>query len=342
MTTSKKQEFHNPFNSVSLLHFLWKWRKFITIITGAAVIVSVVVSLLIDNKFESKVIMFPTSTNSISKALVSDNFGLKQDIMEFGEEEQAEQLLQVLNSSLIRDRIVEKFDLYSHYEISPDAKLRQTRLQQQYSNNINFSRTKYMAVEISVLDKDPQMAADIANAISALLDSVMNDMQKERAQRGFEIVEQTYLSLQADIASMEDSLAWLRTKGVYDYESQSERIFEAMSKEIASGNQRGIQALQSQLDTLAKYGGYSVSLRDALEHEKKQLSVIKQKYEEARIDATEFMPHKFVVDRAYKAEKKTYPKRSLIVIISTFSTFFLSIIALIIFENIKTFIQEKQ
>lgn len=338
MTNQKNQEsVNNLFNSVTILYFLWRWRKLLIIITLASAIISAAVSLLITPKFQSKVIMFPTSTNSISKALIADNYGDKKDIMEFGEEEQAEQLLQVLHSSLIRDRVVEKFDLFTHYKIDPKSKFRQTKLIQQYNGNIKFTRTKYMAVEISVMDKDPQMAADIANDIASLLDSVMNDMQKERAVKAYKIVEQTYSKLLHDINSMEDSLAWIRSKGVFDYESQSERIFEALSKEVARGNSPGIRALQAELDTLAKYGGVYVSLRDALEHEKKQLAGIKLKYEEAKIDAEEFLPHKFIVDRAYKAEKKSYPVRWLIVIVSTFSTFFLALIGIVIFENIKKF-----
>ncbi len=336
-----KQNVSNPFNSVSIIFFLWKWRKILLIIGIATVIISSMISLLITPKFESKVVMFPTSTNSISKALIAENYGPKKDIMEFGEEEQAEQLLQVLHSSLIRDKIVKKFNLFEHYKIGSDSKFRQTRLIQEYSSNIKFSRTKYMAVEISVRDKDPQMAADIANEIAALLDSVMNDMQKERAVQAFRIVEQTYNNLQNRINKMEDSLAWLRGKGVFDYESQSERLIETLSKEVALGNTRGIKALQQQLDTLAKYGGAYVSLRDALEYEKKQLVDIKLKYEEAKIDAQEFLPHKFIVDRAYKAEKKSFPVRWLIVVVSTISTFFLTLIGIVIFENIKQYNSEK-
>jgi len=307
------------------------------IITGATIVISSVVSLLITPKYESRVVMFPTSTNSISKALIAENFGSEKDIMEFGEEEQAEQLLQVLNSSLIRDRIVEKYDLFTHYEISPDSRYKNTLLIKEYAGNIKFNRTKYMAVEILVMDKDPQMAADIANDIAELLDSVMNNMQKERAIKAFQIVENTYNKMQADINKMEDSLSWIRSKGVYDYESQTERLIETMSREIASGNARGVQALQNQLDSIAKYGGAYVSLRDALEHEKKQLVYMKLKYEEAKIDAVEILPHKFIVDRAFKAEKKSYPVRWLIVIVSTISTFFLALIGIIIFENIKSF-----
>lgn len=340
MTSKIPQNQENNFNSISLLLFLWKWRKFLLIILGGAIVVSSVVSLMITPKYQSRVIMFPTSTNSISKALISDNSGPDQDIMEFGEEEQAEQLLQVLSSSIIRDKIIEKYDLMTHYEIDPESRYKLTNLHTEYNSNIKFNRTKYMAVEITVMDKDPQIAADIANDIAALLDSVMNDMQKERSVKAFQIVERTYLDLEAHIVKMEDSLSWLRSRGIHDYESQSERMFEALSKEYAKGNVAGINALESQLDTLAKYGGAYVSIRDALEYDKKQLSEMKLKYEEAKIDAQEFLPHKFIVDRAYKAEKKAYPVRWLIVAVSTFSTFFLALIGLILFQNISQFIKK--
>ena len=38
--------------------------------------------------------------------------------MDFGEEEQAEQLVQILQSAQIKDLIVEKFDLMKHYNIA--------------------------------------------------------------------------------------------------------------------------------------------------------------------------------------------------------------------------------
>lgn len=335
MTNNNQVEKGMNFNSVPLILFFWKWRKLLVIITSSAAIISLIVSLLITPKFQSKVVMFPTSSNSISKALISTSFGLKQDIMEFGEEEQAEQLLQVLHSSIIRDRIIEKYDLYTHYEIPETAKFRRTKMTKMYNSNIQFSRTKFMAVEISVMDKDPQMAADIANDISELLDTLMNQMQKERSLKAFHIVEKTYNDLLKNVSDMEDTLAFLRSKGVFDYESQSERLFEALSKEVAKGNKQGIAAFEDQLNTLAVYGGRYVSIRDALDHDKKQLSEIKLKYEEAKIDAEEVLPHKFIVDRAYKSEKKVYPIKSLIVIISTLTTFLLAIVAIIIYENFK-------
>ncbi len=324
------------FDSTNLGVFLYAWRKHLIIVAVAACLLSVLFSSpwFITPLYKSSVILFPVSSNSVSKALLSDQPSAKTDILEFGEDEQTEQMLQILNSGIIRDKVVEKFDLMSHYEINPKSKFKNTLLIRQYEDNITFRRTEFMAVKITVLDKDPQMAADIANTISELLDSTKNSMQRERAVKGFKIVEKEYLNLQSEIAAMEDSLARIREMGVFDYETQSEMMNQQLAVEIARGNQRGIDALNKKLDVLAKYGGAYVSIRDQLEHEKKQLSSIKAKYEEAKVDATENLPQKFVVESAFKAEKKSYPIRWVIVLVSLIASFLLAVLVIISIEKL--------
>jgi capsular polysaccharide biosynthesis protein len=328
-------------NALSLFSFLWKWRRLILILTISAAIVSAGATYLITPKYKSKVILFPTSTNSISKALISENSDNKSDILEIGKEEQGEQLLQILNSNKIRDEIINRFNLMKHYDIDENSKYKYTKLIKEYEQNITFKRTEFMAVEISVLDKDPQMAADIANAISDILDSTKNLIQKERAQKGFEIVKNTYETLVKEIDLLSDSLRKIREKGVHDYETQSEMINQELAIQIGKGNDKGVARLKAQLDTLAKYGGTYVTIRNLLTYKIGQLAGIKAKYEEARVDAQEYFPQKFVVDRAYKAEKKSTPVRWLIVVISTFSAFLLTIFSLIFYENVYTNLKTK-
>jgi uncharacterized protein involved in exopolysaccharide biosynthesis len=328
---------NNNFNSTGFILFLYKWKKLLLIIGVVAICASILFSssFFITPKYKSTVIMFPTSTNSISKALMNDNNGGKQDILEFGAEEQAEQLLQILNSNKIRARIIQKYNLVDHYEINPDSKYRNTYLFKEYENNISFRRTEFMAVEIEVLDKDPQMAADIANDIAALLDSTKNAMQKERAEKGFKIVETEYNKLKTEVKQMEDSLSELRKLGVNDYETQAEAYNTQLAIAYSHNNITGAKALEDKLKTLSEYGGSYVSLRDALEYEKKQLSVLKTKYEEAKVDAEQELPCKFIVNSAYKAEKKSYPIRWLIVVVSTISVLLLAVLAIIILENLR-------
>lgn len=325
----------NDFNSANFILFLYKWRRLLLIIGVVAIGASALFSFFITPKYKATVIMFPTSTNSISKALMTENYGGKQDILEFGAEEQAEQLLQILNSNKIRARIIQKYNLLEHYDIKPDSKFKNTLLFNEYESNISFRRTEFMAVEIEVLDKDPQMAADIANDIAALLDSTKNTMQKERAIKGYKIVETEYNKLKTETKEMEDSLTELRKMGVNDYETQAEAYNTQLAIALSHNNLTGARALEEKIKTLSEFGGAYVSLRDALEYEKKQLSELKTKYEEAKVDAEQELPCKFIVNSAYKAEKKSYPIRWLIVVGSTLSALLLAVLAIVVVENIK-------
>src|SRR5205807_790370 len=102
-------------------------------------------------KYESSVVLFPASTSSISKAIMEDHPGDKQDMSAIGGEEQAEQLLQMLNSHEIRDAIITKYHLMDHYRINADQSYPYTALYKEYNDNITFQRTEFMAVRIVVM-----------------------------------------------------------------------------------------------------------------------------------------------------------------------------------------------
>ncbi len=329
---------NNPYSAIKLILFFWSKKTLLISVTVIAILSSTIFSssLFIPPKFKSTVVLFPTATNSISRALLSNNQGYKQDLLQFGEEENAEQLLQILNSSKIRNRIVKKYNLMKHYDIDEKGKYKRTLLMKEYESNIKYRRTENMAVEISVLDTDPDTAALIANNISALLDTVKIQMQKRRAYKGYLIVKKEHETLKKNIRIKEDSLTKLRELGVQDYETQSEMINRQLAIEIAKNkNSTAVKALNSKMEILAKYGGPYVSLRDALEHDKKRFSEVSEKFDKARIDAEEQLPQTFIVDRAFPAEKKTYPIRWIIVAVSTLSTLLLTMFVLVMVEGFK-------
>lgn len=336
MTDQFNQEsFKKELNSVNLFYLLIKWRLPLIIITSVSILAAVIFSspFFIKPKFKSSVIMFPVATNSISKVLISQNTGIKEDILGIGEEEQAEQMLQMLNSNLIRDRVIEKYNLFEHYRISKDSKHKYTRLHREYENNVKFRRTEYMAVKITVFDTDPQVAADMANDIAALLDSTRIIMQKDRAVKAFQIVNEEYVSLEQEIASIVGSLRYLGSKGINDYERQAEVLNQQLAISLSQNNQSAVRAIQQKLDTLGKYGGEFLSLKNALEFKTEQLTLLKTKYQEAKVDAEQFLPQKFIVNSAYKAEVKSYPIRWIIVVVTAFIVFFTAILTIIIVEN---------
>ena len=190
-----------------------------------------------------------------------------------------------------------------------------------------------MAVQIQVLDHDAKLAAEMANDIVKLIDTVKTNIQRQRAYEGLKIITDEYERLKAEVLEMENSLTQLREKGVHDYESQAEMINQQLAIEIGEGNQDAVKRLEKRLDVLAKYGGGYVALRDALIFDRELLSILKEKKQEASIDANKLLPQSFVISEAYVAEKKSYPKRMILVLTITISVLFFSMLSILFFES---------
>lgn len=333
----------DTFNSKYLCKLLVEYRKSVLIILIAAALLAVLFSspFFITPLYKSTVILYPTSSNSISKVLISTTYQSNKDILEFGESEQTEQMLQVLNSNRIRDKVISRYNLMEHYGIKPTSKYPFTKLNKLYDSRIKFRRTEYNAVKITVLDADAALAAQIANDIAELFDSTMNSMQKEVAVKAFKLVETEYNSLCAEMATLEDSLNTLRRLGVFDYESQVEMLSQQLAVELGKSNTQGVKNIQEQLDILAQYGGAYYAITEKLDHDRLQLSLVKTKYEEAKVDATEDIPHKFVVTSAFKAEHKDYPIRWIIVLLTVAATFLLLIILLALLDRYGGFFRQQ-
>lgn len=331
----QSQDDSYSFDSSNLLVFLFRWKWPLLVMSLLAAIVASVVSLLIQEKFQSTVILFPAKSSSVSKSVMTEDPTGKASIMAFGEEEEAEQVLQILNSDQIRGAIMWKYNLMDHYEIDRDGEHPNANLVEEYKSNISFKRTEFESVRIDVLDHSKDTAALIANDIAMLLDSTKNRMQRERAAEALKVIEREYLELDSYLGELEDSLASLAALGVHNHEKQIEMISTEYYKAIASGNSSAVTKLEEQLQVLAKYGATQMALSERLEIEQDRLGLLRSKYEETKEDSQQSIPHKFIVDNAYPADKKAYPVRWLIVVVSTFSTFLFTLLLIIGFENVQ-------
>ncbi len=242
----------------------------------------------------------------------------------------------MLNADSIKLGIIEKYDLINHYGISSESEFSFTKVFDTYRKNVSFRKTEYMAVIIEVLDKDPVMAANIANDIAALLDSTMHNLQRQRAKIAYEIVGSELLSLKQEISAIEDSLNIIRGLGVIDYISQAEAYHQAHANALLRNDRSAAKALENRLKIISDYGGAYVSLSQILENQLENLSAFKVIYNEARVNYQKEMPVKFLLDKAYPAERKSYPVRWLIVVVGTFSGFLLSFFVFLIIDTVKS------
>jgi len=321
--------------SFDLVLFLWARRKLIIGLTLLGMLAGVVAAYVIRPLFKSEVILFPAITNSASKALLNEQSTGRDDILALGDAEDAEQLLQVLNSDLVRERTSAHFDLMKAYRIKPDSKTRNTDLREAFKDHITFEYTKFGSVRVEVLHHQPDTAALMANYIAAQVDSVWKDMNGDRAGKGLKIVADKVKELEAEIEQIEDSMRVLRQLGVHDYHTQTERYNEYMGAAIVKGDDRAVKEFEERFKVLAEYGGAYVTLQDRQFNEVKRLSVLRMKLEQAQADFESDLPHKFVVNQAQVADKKAYPVRWLVVAISTISAFLLALLLIVVQEQVK-------
>lgn len=328
MSENIKNQF--KFDAIEVLLFLYKKKMPIIIITIIGIISSIIASLVITPKYQSKVILFPATQSSLSKSLLTDN-PYKDDVLKFGEEEDAERLIQVLYSDYIKDFIINKYNLIEHYEIDTNSAYPQTSLYKEFQSNITFKKTEFQSIEIKVLDTDPQMAADIANDIASMVDTVINNMIKERAYEAYQIVEKQFNFMTNYVANLEDSLKRIREYGVLDYEIEVEMYSGAYGTALAENslNATNRAIFENKFEALEKFGGNYLYLYGILEYEKESLVILREKLQESKVNAENVIANKFVVNTAMPAEKKSYPVRWLIVTISTISTFLFSIFLVI-------------
>ena len=319
--------------STNLLVLLFKWRKPIIIVCAAAAVVSAVVSLLMKEKYKSMVTMYAEQQHSFGAQLLE--LVKTEDILAYGEEEDAERLLQMINSDQVRNRIVEKYNLWDVYEIKREDRGANTLIAREYSDNVSAKLTKFGSVEVAVLDGDPQRAANMANDIAQFADSLSNRMRSERAMQAFVYAQNSLNNLQTEVQVMEDSMKVLQEMGVYSYIDQVAALTEQYGTALATGHPDRAQLIKDQMDFLSKYGTAYNKLYMRLEESYEKLGVLKKRYDLMKIDVESNIPSMRIVDQASAADKKSYPIRWLIVAMSIASAFVFTVIFLLIWDNFR-------
>ena len=312
----------------NLLLFIWKKRKPILMVTSIAAVLSLIAALLMKPLFLSTAIVFPAATSSVS---FSEQRNAKASSMDFGEEEQAEQLVQILQSSRIRDLVIHQFGLMEHYGIDSTEENKYFKLLKEYEGHISFVRTRYGSISIDVLDEKPELAAEIANKIVDLIDTVKNSMIAERTVPAFEINKRKRDLLDQDLKTILTQLDTLADKGVVSLEGRA-NLFTAFV-EAKSGQDRDF--LKQQIDVNLKYGAKFDGLEQMRDEKIIKLEKFLDSYEQAESDAYTNFTHKFIVERAVVADKKDKPKRMIIVLLATLGTFIFMVFLLLINERFK-------
>lgn len=115
MTSNETNQ--NIFNSENLLSFIFSKWKPLLIVGILAMAGSIVISFCLPEKFKATVVLFPAQNNNLSRSFLSEHADDTKDFLAFGEDNNADQLLQVLKSDALLEALDKKFDLIHYYKL---------------------------------------------------------------------------------------------------------------------------------------------------------------------------------------------------------------------------------
>lgn len=301
-------------DSVNLLNIFLKYWKVLFLSGIAVFIISAALSLLITPLFRSTVVLYPT-TNVVETQTL---FGIQNNSTPlFGDETATEKILQILKSDEIKNYLVSKYDLMKHYNISESAKYKYTLLDIRMKKYIVSRKTQYNSVEISVLDKDPVLAATMANDIAVRIDTVFNKIVMDAGRKAFAAINNSYSDQLNRVKSLEDSLHIVMGGG----------SLSAVPVNLKAGSVNSTWAAAA-----GKYNPEFLRLINMFESENENLSEIRSRLTEAKMLAEQILPYTHIINKANVSEKKALPRRSVIVVSATFSVLLLMFFILALSE----------
>ena len=380
--TAGKQEINPNASLYDYWNVLQPYRKTIGCIVGGVFALSLIISLLLPKTYVATARVLPPQEPNVGIASLlgfADNQvgGLAASLV--GQRPPAALYVGILKSRSVADALNEKFDLKNLYDLDY---IEDVYLELEERVAIEISKKDQLVI-VSVRDRDPQRAADMANAYVDKLDQINRRLVITEGKRKRLFLEDRLKEVRADLGKAEMELKTFQEKHhLVSIEEQAKAAIEGAAeiksqiiaaqtelevlKQFGTEKQREavmlnarIKELQNQLaaigkgkrpendatgsypkvqatdfylsfDDLPRLGLQLMRLTREAKLQEKLYELITAQYEIARIEEAKDVDTIQVLDRAVPPQKKDSPKRTRIVLVSTFLAFIGSILAVFV------------
>jgi len=296
------------------INVLIKWKYVLLAVIIISVILSSIFSgpAFIKPKFKSTAILYPSN------------------LIPYSSETPTEQMLQIFKSDDLQEKIISKFNLIKHYNIDSTEKNYKTKVKKIFENNVKIKKNEYEAVVIEVLDVNPVISCEMVKAMINFFNQKNRELQREKTAEVVVIWENQLKIKQKQVDSIEAKLSELRKNyGLLDYKIQAK---ESSRQYFKSGSEQGNELFKNLRDK----GGELFILSEQLESITKDLNTIKSEYDKAISDLHKELTYTNLISSPMPADKKSYPVRWIIVLISTLSSLIFTVLIIFFIEKIKS------
>jgi len=369
-----------PGDEISLLDLLIvlaERKRLIFWVTAGFTVVAVIVSLLLPRSYTATVILLPPQQNSSLSSQLAAQLGNLGGIVQMAGgssllKNSNDMYVAMLKSRTVEDAMVNRFGLMQEYRKSYLSDARKA-----LENHANVDGSgKDGLIHISVEDRDPKRAADLANGYVDQFRELSKNLAFTEAQQRRLFFEDQLKQANQNLGDAEQALKETEQKtGLIQLDSQARALIESAAalraqiaaKEVqiqgmqtyaAGENAQLIEAEQELAGVraqLAKLGGtgdnpdsiivpkgqmttagleYVRRLRDVKYYEA-IFDILARQFELAKLDEAKEGAIIQVVDAAAVPDKKSFPRRGLIVIVATAAGFLCGILLALLLAGLE-------
>jgi uncharacterized protein involved in exopolysaccharide biosynthesis len=233
---------------------LVKYRKLIAWCVVIVTVGTAVATFFMPKWYKSTASVFPAEKADLFGALegvssLMRNFSSPgRALSSLSGTSETDRYVAILKSATVLGAVIQKFDLVNVYDITsyPMEKTAKELL-----SNVEFTVETEGNLTVTVFDKDPQRAADMANFFVEMLNKTNSELQVQNARGNRMFVEERYNKNMVDLARAEDSLkAFQQRYGIIALPEQTEATIKAAAeiwgqvalKEVQAGILRRTQS----------------------------------------------------------------------------------------------------
>ncbi|HKZ40335.1 MAG TPA: Wzz/FepE/Etk N-terminal domain-containing protein, partial [Candidatus Hodarchaeales archaeon] len=181
-------------------------RHFTVFVLGVTVLTAGIVSVL-PKWYKATASVFPAESADLFgglggiSSLVSSISPVKKLSSLTGASE-LDRYIAILKSERALTAVIQKFDLVKVYEIS---KYTREKSMKELLSNVDIEQSDEGSLLVSVYDKEPQRAADMANFFVEMLNEINSELHVQNARANRNFIEQRYNKNLADIQTAQDA-----------------------------------------------------------------------------------------------------------------------------------------
>ncbi len=245
---------NQDYNLQDILKVLSRNKKYLLYTTICAALLSALISFLLPVYYKSLTSFYAASPD-LGLPNTIGTIELPRQV--YGSDYDIDRLLAIAESDEVYSHLISKFGLFNHYDID-SVKVRAPYLiREELKDRYKVLKTKLGAIELTVEDKDPRIAANMANEARDHINLLSQSLMKQSQSATLESYK-TNLAYQAQsVNAISDSIMFYRQKyNIVDTKSQGEVYSELLANTHAT-----VESTKSILEYYKEVGGSRDSIR---------------------------------------------------------------------------------